>query len=57
MTQCLLGLVESTTRISSTDFDSPDNREHLNNPVVFNSEKKHTSEALKGECLTRMHVV
>ncbi|KAI8553583.1 hypothetical protein RHMOL_Rhmol05G0027100 [Rhododendron molle] len=67
MTESVCSLIDSTTRllaqkkttrISSTDFDAPDNKAHLlrahqSSPIVFNSEKKDTIEGLRGECLTK----
>ncbi|XP_058214167.1 uncharacterized protein LOC131325756 isoform X1 [Rhododendron vialii] len=54
----VLSLVDSTTSISSTYFDAPDNsahfeREYQSGPIVFNSEKKDTGEGLNRECLTK----
>ncbi|KAG5547260.1 hypothetical protein RHGRI_013061 [Rhododendron griersonianum] len=58
MTESVLSLVDSVTRISSTDFDAPENRAHLvrahqSGPIVFNSEKEDAGEGLNGECLTK----
>ncbi|KAG5512895.1 hypothetical protein RHGRI_038719 [Rhododendron griersonianum] len=57
MTEGVRSLVDSTTRISSTDFDAPDNSAHLvranqSGPIMLNSEKNDTSEGLIGEWLT-----
>ncbi|KAH7851711.1 hypothetical protein Vadar_015663 [Vaccinium darrowii] len=56
--ESVLGFVDSTTRISSTDFDAPNNSAHLvwayqSGPIGFNSEKKHLGEGLNRECLTK----
>ncbi|KAI8553587.1 hypothetical protein RHMOL_Rhmol05G0027400 [Rhododendron molle] len=57
MTEGVPSLVDSTIRISSTDFDAPENgaclvRANQSGPIMLNSEKKHTSEGPIGECLT-----
>ncbi|KAI8553581.1 hypothetical protein RHMOL_Rhmol05G0027000 [Rhododendron molle] len=58
MPEGVRSLVDSTTRIPSKDFDSPDNNAHLvrayqSGRIVFNSEKKDMVEGLNRECLTK----
>ncbi|KAH7851454.1 hypothetical protein Vadar_011828 [Vaccinium darrowii] len=58
MAESVLSFVNSTTCISSTDFDAPANSPHLGSahqsgPIVFNSEKKDTMEGLNKECLNK----
>ncbi|XP_058214175.1 uncharacterized protein LOC131325758 isoform X2 [Rhododendron vialii] len=58
MPEGVLSLVDSTTRISSTDFDAPDNNAHCvrayqSGPIVFNSEKVDAGEGLNRESLTK----
>ncbi|KAH7851369.1 hypothetical protein Vadar_010639 [Vaccinium darrowii] len=58
MPEQVLSLVDSMTRISSTDSDAPNNSTHLvrayqSGPIVFNSEKKDSGEGLNRECLTK----
>ncbi|XP_058214183.1 uncharacterized protein LOC131325763 isoform X2 [Rhododendron vialii] len=57
MTEGVLSLVGSTTRIPSTDSDAPGDSAHLvranqSGPITLYSKEKDTSEGLIGECLT-----
>ncbi|KAG5512865.1 hypothetical protein RHGRI_038691 [Rhododendron griersonianum] len=58
MLEGVLSLVDSTTKISSMDFDAPDNNAHRvrayqSGPIVFNSEKVDAGEGLNRESLTK----
>ncbi|KAI8553578.1 hypothetical protein RHMOL_Rhmol05G0026900 [Rhododendron molle] len=58
MTESVVSITNSKTRISSMDYDPPDNRAHLlrahqSGPIVFNSEKKDWREELHRECFTK----
>ncbi|KAH7852994.1 hypothetical protein Vadar_031841 [Vaccinium darrowii] len=55
--ESVLSLVDSMTRISSTDFYAPNCSAHLeradqSGPIVFNLETKDSREGLNRECLT-----
>ncbi|KAH7853040.1 hypothetical protein Vadar_032519 [Vaccinium darrowii] len=58
MPKSVLSLVDSTTRISSKNFDAPNSsanleRAYQSGPIVFNSKEKDSGEGLNRECLTK----